>query len=475
MSSKAFRKTRSLILFGVIILLSFQVPWCFAPPLSDFSSWQYQPDSQNPMQYTRQCHGDADGLKIGLSYVNTQDSVMYQSVFTSPGGDWPAYYPESINYDARVDFDRNFIVNDDDGDILSEYFGRSDLHIPPDCEQKLQLQPVAGPLSAETVYTIEWDWNIYTGYVPLPGDEDNLTGPFELSYSTGDGSDPIIIDTVTDATSYDWVVPNVNSTNCSLQIEDLSHPGLIDDCWDTFTILPWTGPVIGVDPNEFYFEKLGSDPDDQILLIWNEGGEVLHWQITEDCDWLDVVPSSGVSASEPNEVIVSVDTSSLESGGEYQCLLTVSDPNAINSHQTIQIHLTAPDCIKSDAPFYADWVGAGKSWHKPCCWCCEYQCRGDIDCKKVGLFRAQTSDLVVFAAAFSKGDLKLDQTTICADLDHKKVGLFRVQTDDLAIFAEYFSKGDKKVSPCPMDWDGDGDDDYNFWATDCVVPVPPPY
>lgn len=123
------------------------------------------------------------------------------------------------------------------------------------------------------------------------------------------------------------------------------------------------------------------------------------------------------------------------------------------------------DCVKSDAPFYAEWVGAGKNWEKPDCWCYERQCRGDVDGVKVGLYWVQTNDLTTFAAAFNKADLKLDQTLICADLDHKKVGLYRCQTNDLTIFASYFNKAQLKVPVCPKDWDGDSDDDYNFWIT----------
>ena len=238
----------------------------------------------------------------------------------------------------------------------------------------------------------------------------------------------------------------------------------------TFTILPWTGPLIGVDPNEFYFERQGTDPLNQILTIWNAGGDILNWQITEDCDWLQITPSSGVSAGDPNEVIVSVDLISSQSGGQYQCSLTVSDVNAIDGPVTIPVYLTDIECVKPDAPFYAEWVGAGKPWERPCCWCCQYQCRGDVDCTKIGLFRVQASDLSIFASAFNKADLKLTQTSICADLDHKKVGLFRCQADDLSIFAAYFNKADLKVPVCPLDWDSDGDDDYNFWVTDCYVP-----
>ena len=123
----------------------------------------------------------------------------------------------------------------------------------------------------------------------------------------------------------------------------------------------------------------------------------------------------------------------------------------------------ASECVKADAPFYAEWVGAGKNWDKPDCWCYEYNCRGDADGVKIGLFRINSTDLGLFADAYNKGDLKMDPVRICSDFDHIKVGLFRVNSADLGIFATNYNKGDLKVAPCPLDWDGDTDDDYNFW------------
>jgi hypothetical protein len=127
--------------------------------------------------------------------------------------------------------------------------------------------------------------------------------------------------------------------------------------------------------------------------------------------------------------------------------------------------VTFAECIKADSPMYADWVGAGKNWEKPDCWCYERQCRGDADGLKVGMYRVQMNDLGVFIAAFNKGDLKMNQSLICADFDHKKVGMYRVQMNDLGEFIKYFNKGDLKNPVCPTDWDADGDDDYNFWIT----------
>jgi hypothetical protein len=143
----------------------------------------------------------------------------------------------------------------------------------------------------------------------------------------------------------------------------------------------------------------------------------------------------------------------------------VGDAGAATVSGTTVVFAVAADCVKADAPFYTEWVGAGKNWDKPDCWCYERNCRGDIDGVKVGLYWVQTNDLGTFIAAFNKGDLKMDQTLICADLDHKKVGLYRCQTNDLTEFIKHFNKGQLKVPVCPLDWDADGDDDYNGWIT----------
>jgi len=140
------------------------------------------------------------------------------------------------------------------------------------------------------------------------------------------------------------------------------------------------------------------------------------------------------------------------------------------SATTIMTFVGEPtECVKSDAPFYNEWLGSDYAgtptakWASPDCWCYIWQCRGDTD-GITGLYKVDTVDLATFVSAFSKGDLKLDQVKICADLDHKK-GLYRVDTTDLGVFVSNFSKGALKVKDCPLDWDGDLDDDYNFWCT----------
>ena len=240
-------------------------------------------------------------------------------------------------------------------------------------------------------------------------------------------------------------------------------------------------PAIGLSANQFDFTagEYLFNPADQILSISNYGVGTLNWIVTESCDWLVAIPMSGSSTGESNDVTLSVDISGL-SQGVYSCDLTVSDPNAANSPQTVQVNLTiAIECVKDTAPFYDDWVGAGKNWGRPDCWCYERQCRGNTDGIKDGSYRVSQADLLTFLDAFNQGDLKMDQTKICADFDHRKAGSYRCSQDDLLIFLRFFNKGDLKVPVCPMDWEesydwenmpdspgvGDGDDDYNFWIT----------
>ena len=108
--------------------------------------------------------------------------------------------------------------------------------------------------------------------------------------------------------------------------------------------LPCPYPVIKLSAELFEFGVLldGANPDDQILTVRNSGGGTLNWGITySDCDWLTVHPISGSSTGEPNNVTLSVDASGV-SEGLHTCQLTVFDPSAENSPQTIDVYLYMP-------------------------------------------------------------------------------------------------------------------------------------
>jgi hypothetical protein len=130
--------------------------------------------------------------------------------------------------------------------------------------------------------------------------------------------------------------------------------------------------------------------------------------------------------------------------------------SALTTNLPIDVTVTfaLPECLKSTAPFYADWV----LWGKPDCWCYPRQCRGDINGLLTGPFWVQQLDKDAFRAAYNKGDTLLPADGICADLDHLKIGPFRVQQLDKDIFRLYYNKSAALVPECDATH-------YNFWTS----------
>jgi len=125
--------------------------------------------------------------------------------------------------------------------------------------------------------------------------------------------------------------------DCDLTISDpcaVNNPRIVEVSLDVI------GPIIELSASEFNFIAFedGRDPNNQILTIRNAGGAALNWQISETCDWLTVNPTSGVSTGEPNQVALSVDISGL-GWGTHICELTISDPYAMNTPQTVEVTL----------------------------------------------------------------------------------------------------------------------------------------
>ena len=99
-------------------------------------------------------------------------------------------------------------------------------------------------------------------------------------------------------------------------------------------------PVIEVWPGELNFIAVegGSNPAAQALYISNTGTGKLEWEITETSEWLSAIPKKGNCVDETDEVTVSVDISGLAIG-EYNCELTISDPDASNSPHIVEVQL----------------------------------------------------------------------------------------------------------------------------------------
>lgn len=100
------------------------------------------------------------------------------------------------------------------------------------------------------------------------------------------------------------------------------------------------GPVIAYEPGTCNFTAVadGANPSPQVLEIWNSGDGVLAWQVTDNAGWLVLDPSTGASAGERNEVDLDVDTTGLDAG-TYNGTITISDPEASNSPQSVAVNL----------------------------------------------------------------------------------------------------------------------------------------
>ncbi|MFA5239295.1 MAG: hypothetical protein WC476_06255 [Phycisphaerae bacterium] len=202
-------KLAKICLLAAFLMVPVQLTYA----LNDFSSWD------NP----RQCHGDADGLQSLGRWVTANDLYILQAVYA--GGD-PVFWTDPT-YDSRADFDRNFVINSLDEAIIMEW--GSQPTVPADCPKKLELETMTGDcLVPDSNYTINWDWRIFTDYVPLPGSEDFSPGTCTLYYSVDYGENWVEIDTVPGGTSYEWLVPEAISDQCWLRIDDIEHYGLTD-------------------------------------------------------------------------------------------------------------------------------------------------------------------------------------------------------------------------------------------------------
>ncbi len=79
-------------------------------------------------------------------------------------------------------------------------------------------------------------------------------------------------------------------------------------------------PVLEVSPTylEFSAYEDGNNPSNQILSIWRGGGNgPLNWEVIEDCNWLQVNPTSGKSMGEVDDCNVIVDISGLAAGAFF--------------------------------------------------------------------------------------------------------------------------------------------------------------
>lgn len=141
----------------------------------------------------------------------------------------------------------------------------------------------------------------------------------------------------------DNVVVNINTDSleegeysCVLTISD---PNALNSPQYVTVALDVMKPEISVEPASFDLTYIiGPVPEPVNLSIFNSSLGILNWQITEDCNWLEVLPVSGVSSGDINEVLITIDVNELDIG-DHNCVLTISDPNASNSPVTVSVRM----------------------------------------------------------------------------------------------------------------------------------------
>lgn len=107
-------------------------------------------------------------------------------------------------------------------------------------------------------------------------------------------------------------------------------------------------PKISLNRNSLHFGARSEiESPDQEFSIDNSGSGSLNWSVIFDQSWLSCSPVSGTG---PGTVSVSINSSGL-SAGTYKGSITVSDPNASNSPQTVLVTLKVFGPGSTSVPF----------------------------------------------------------------------------------------------------------------------------
>ncbi len=421
-----------------------------------------------------------DNSQGGYKYLTfntpTLDGLWHHVVYTKNG----------INHAIYVDgsLDQQFTSNADISQNVPLFIGRK--WITSNSNPWLfngiidDVRIYDRALSAEEIYALSKIIN--KALLPYPSDEASCVTPnVALTWRPGDN---VVFHDVYLGTDFN----EVNEANTSdisgiykgrqdanfytpLGLQERStYYWRIDEVNDADINSPWIGnvcsfttsgaPDISLSAPQFQFGAvLGNpNPPTQILTIRNTCTEMLNWKIDYDCGWLNVEPNSGSSAGGPNNVNLSVNVSGL-AAGDYQCNLTVSDPCASNSPQTVVVDLNIiPECFPSSDPNYGQWVSVGK----PSSWCGSNrrQCHGDADNTLnfvgKGAYWVAPNDLAILVAGWEK---PYTNPTACpwiaADFDHKAqtVGKssYRVSPNDLMILVRNWERESLNEPPadCP--------------------------
>jgi hypothetical protein len=171
----------------------------------------------------------------------------------------------------------------------------------------------------------------------------------KIEYSIDNGTTWSIIDIIYNEGFYTWDIPDVDSSQCLVRVLD-AYDG---EPWDTgdavFTIYPLPPAEISLSRSQLYFSvnTAGTGTTGQKVRIDNSGGRMLNWSANTDASWLGVSPTSG---SGPGVITISINAAGQEVG-DYTGMITVSDPDAVNSPQAVSVSLKVYKDGETQNPF----------------------------------------------------------------------------------------------------------------------------
>lgn len=172
----------------------------------------------------------------------------------------------------------------------------------------------------------------------------------EIDYTTDNGTTwKQITDYTGNDGTYTWTIPEDPSTRCRVRITDQSDRSSASDTSSSpFTITSAIPAELALNRAEFNFAYAlgGNVPGTQPMTLSNAGGKPLNWTSEGDQTWLTVDPTAGFGSAVVN---IGIEPSALTQG-EYTGIVTIDDPDAVNSPQTAQVNLKVIDPSQDQPP-----------------------------------------------------------------------------------------------------------------------------
>jgi len=171
-----------------------------------------------------------------------------------------------------------------------------------------------------------------------------LEGPFHAGYVVKlEGVIPLRFPWEADPGDYDLLLEVVGA-----EVQPIWLQGIVDNYLPfqqelglSVRLQPPPPPTIAFSPTSFTFGATEGEagPPEQTLQVWNSGGGILDWSLSDDAAWLELNPTSGSATDEVDNVTVSVHTSGMDPGS-YSTTITISAEEATNTPQTVSVSLT---------------------------------------------------------------------------------------------------------------------------------------